>query len=128
MERNMRRMIRGEWKWVIGWLVVMGSGCAPHVSQDPGEKGKKVLSGYLSGVTKYDGIDENEAVLIAKSELLFRGDEKNYYFDRPHVEAVGENAWQVWFEPVNKTLQEALESQGAVVTIDRKNGAVKFEK
>lgn len=124
----MNRISRREREWVIYLLVVICGGCAPHISQDPGGKGKKVLSGYLSGVTKYDGIDENEAVLIAKSELLFRGDEKNYYFDRPHVEAVGENTWQVWFEPVNKTLQEALESRGAVVTIDRKTGAVKFEK
>lgn len=127
MEKKMSGMARREREWMICLLAAV-CGCAPHVSHGPGGKGKKVLSGYLSGVTKYDGIDENEAVLIAKSELFFRGDEKNYYFDRPHLEAVGENAWQVWFEPVNRTLQESFESRGAMVTIDRKTGTVKFEK
>jgi len=83
------------------------------------------MRSYLSGVVKYDGIDVREAVTLARSELIFRGDDKKFHIDEPHIEYVNEGNWGVRFYPINRTAAEARRNASVLVVINKKTGGAR---
>ena len=86
------------------------------------------MKGYFTKIIKYDGINEQEAVLLAQSQVRFQGDEKRYYIDHPEIVPYDEEHWFVRFPPVNKTLAQVGTNPALLVTIDKKTGAVRSQK
>ena len=87
----------------------------------------KVMHAYQFAVSKKDGITENEAKVIAQSEVIFRGFENEYYFTRPRLHSVNPDKWTVEFYPVTRTFREARIKPRVRVTIDKEDGQLKWE-
>lgn len=87
----------------------------------------KVMHAYQFAVSKGDGVDADEAKVIAQSEVIFRGYEQEYYFTRPRLHDTDPDKWTVEFYPVTKTFQEARVKPRVRVTIDKEDGKLKWE-
>ncbi|MCA9392683.1 MAG: hypothetical protein KC900_00645 [Candidatus Omnitrophica bacterium] len=87
----------------------------------------KVMHAYQFAVSKGDGVDEDEAKVIAQSEVIFRGYENDYYFTRPRLHDLDPGKWTVEFYPVTKTFREARVKPRVRVTIDKDDGKLKWE-
>lgn len=87
----------------------------------------KVMHAYQFSVSKKDGVNREEARIIAQSEVIFRGYENDYYFTRPRLYPDTADQWTVEFYPVTKTFQEARVKPRVRVTIDKDDGQLKWE-
>ena len=114
--------------WLSVFSIFIVCGCATTTSSGPRSSNKDIMDAYLSKIQKYDGINQDEAILLAQSQLIFHGTEKKYYLDKPEV--VWENAkhWGIKFYPINKTLAEASIHAPLVIDVDKKDGSVKWEQ
>jgi len=86
------------------------------------------MDAFLSGVQKSDGIDQSEAILLAQSQLIFRGADKKFYMDKPEVTQVDERHWVVRFYPINKTLAEVRTSTNVLIVVDKNNGNTRWQE
>lgn len=87
----------------------------------------KVMHAYQFSVSKKDGVNEEEAKVIAQSEVIFRGFENDYYFTRPRIHDVKPNKWTVEFYPITKTFREARVKPRVRVTVDKEDGHIKWD-
>ena len=85
----------------------------------------KIMKSYLA-VTKYDGIDDEEAVVLAQSELLFRNLEKRYQVAKPKITALTDHQVIVSFPGVNSQLETKL-PPGIQVLVGRASGKVTLQ-
>jgi len=81
------------------------------------------MKAYLTQIDKTDGIDQNEALLLAKSHLIFHGKETNYDLNKPTISSEPEN-WVLIFPPIHKTLGELLSSTELIIRVDKKDGRI----
>jgi len=109
-------------------LVLMIAGCAASSGPKIESSKKGVMDAFLSGVQKSDGIDQPEAILLAQSQLIFRGADKKFYLDRPEVALADERHWVVRFYPINKTLAEVSSSTNVLIVVDRNNGNTRWHE
>ncbi len=85
------------------------------------------MQAYLSGIEKFDGINEKEAILLAQSQLVFLGKESQYYKDNPQV-LEDQETWEIQFLPITRTLGEVLSTPVIFVFIDKKNGEILWQE
>jgi len=89
----------------------------------PQSKREATMRSYLAGVVRYDGINVREAVTLARSELIFRGYEKAFHVDDPHIEYVNADNWGVRFYPINHSAADVRKNASVLVVIDKENGS-----
>lgn len=82
------------------------------------------MKDYHSKVSRSDGIDADEAVVLAKSEMVFRGWDKTYHLSQPRIEAVDQEHWGIRFYPVNKTAKDVVRNPSVLVIIRKNDGQV----
>ncbi len=95
-------------------------------SERPQTKREALMRSFLSDVVKFDGIDQREAAIIAKSELMFRQEDERFYLDEPHFEAVDEDNWGIRFYPVNRSAAEARRNPSMLVVVNKETGRVRL--
>ena len=83
-----------------------------------------IMRGYFK-INKLDGINQKEALQLAKSEIIFRGHTGEYDMDRPQC-VEEKSLWKIKFDPINKTLGDWLKKRVLFVTVDKANGAVQW--
>ena len=91
-------------------------------------KDPQFLKSYFTQITKYDGIDEHEALLLAQSQLKFEGTANAYYIDHPEIISYDEEHWLVEFPPLSKTFAESRRSTSVIFIIDKVSGSVRHFK
>lgn len=99
-------------------------GCAMYGPESEDASDKTVMSSYLSDVSKYNGIDRKEAIILAQSELYFHELKDEYYVDRAFVRYENEDVFAISFPPVRMTLQDSFETEPIMFYVDKKNGKV----
>ena len=80
------------------------------------------MSSYLSKISKSDGIDQEEAILIAQSEIIFRGLQKKYYLDDPIYQGIDQHYWTIKFRPVTKTLSQTKTRYNIIIYVHQDDG------
>ena len=108
-------------------VLIFLTGCQHTQAASPTLKTSdpKFLKSYFTRVSKYDGIDESEARLLAQSQLKFEGRDSAYYIDHPQTIPYDEDHWLIEFPPVNKTFGEARHSSSIIFIIDKTSGSVR---
>ena len=114
-------------KYSVFILAVFLSACATRASQGPSAATQGIMKGYLSQVKKFDGINQREAILLAQSQLMFQGLDRDYYYNQPRVEEETAESFQVVFDPINRTLAEAQTNIPLEVFVSKKDGSVKLK-
>ena len=76
--------------FVVSIIFFLATGCAgspsPKERISPQTKdAQQLMKGYLFNVQKFDGINEEEAILLAKGEIIFRGEQNDYHLEHPEV-------------------------------------------
>lgn len=84
------------------------------------------MHAYQFKVEKLDGISESEAVVIAQSEVIFRGYEDEYYIMKPHLRKLDESTWAVEFYPVNKTFIDSISKPKLLITVSKSDGKLSW--
>ena len=79
----------------------------------------------MTQVRTYDGIDREEAVLLAQGELMFRGKQKQYRFDQPEILREDSDRWVLQFHPLVPTFSDRHKVPIMQVTVDKTNGKVR---
>lgn len=82
----------------------------------------KIMHAYQFKVSKRDGVDEDEAIIIAQSEIIFRGFEDDYYFTKPRLIMMDKESWGVEFYPISKTFREARTKPRIQISVNKANG------
>jgi len=113
---------------LAGTLTVIVSGCTTTATRKVESNKKGIMDAYLSGVKKSDGINQQEAVLLAQSQLIFRGDDKRFYIDKPEITLEDERSWRIRFYSLNKTWAEVSASSNVLILVDKKNGNTRWQK
>jgi hypothetical protein len=104
-------------------LLLGSCGCAPIAGPVNRDKKPQIMKDYLSQVDRSDGINQEEAVLLARSQLIFHGKDTRYDLNNPQVSSE-DRYWVLVFTPVNKTLGELLSSSELTMRIDKKDGRI----
>lgn len=86
----------------------------------------RIMHAYQFKVEKLDGISESEAVVIAQSEVIFRGYEDEYYIMKPHLRKLDESTWAVEFYPVNKTFIDSISKPKLLITVSKSDGKLSW--
>ncbi|MGE0267307.1 MAG: hypothetical protein AB7S78_02450 [Candidatus Omnitrophota bacterium] len=86
----------------------------------------KIMHAYQFKVEKIDGISESEAVVIAQSEVIFRGYETEYYLMKPNLKKLDESTWAVEFYPVNKTFIDSISKPKLLITVGKSDGKISW--
>ena len=84
------------------------------------------MKSYLSQVTKNDGIDQKEAILLAQSQVIFRGYAENYYLDKPLLVFDKVDRYGIKFFPRYKNLSEMRVYPKVLVVVQKKDGRIRF--
>lgn len=87
----------------------------------------KIMHAYQFTISKRDGIDQEEAKIIAQSEVIFRGYDTTYYFTRPRIYAESPEIWAVEFFPVSKTFRDARNNPRIRITINKADGQLTWD-
>ncbi len=87
-----------------------------------------LMDSYLSEVVKYDGIDKEEALILAKSQLFFQGRSQDFHLDKPQWIEGDEEYWQVSFVPVRRTLADVIAGTELIILIHKEDGEVIMEE
>ena len=110
-------------------FIFLISGCSSMANRTDFQLAKaELMKDYLTKVSKADGIDRAEAVLLAKSQFIFRGHDKNYHLDRPRIVLDNSEYWTVKFDPINKTLKEVITKPDVYILIDKQDGSTRWNE
>ncbi len=104
-------------------LMSVCSACQTTAQNNTSNKAS-IMKSYLSSVSKYNGIDEEEAILLAQSELIFRGLDNKYDLKNPHVTFENNSKWAIIFRPISKTFNEFTKRQSLLMMISKKSGEI----
>ncbi|MCA9401125.1 MAG: hypothetical protein KC713_05825 [Candidatus Omnitrophica bacterium] len=105
-------------------LFITGCSTASPLAALP-QKTPEIMASFFADVQKSDGINLQEAVLLAKSQIIFSGDEKRFYINYPKYYGENGQHYYILFYPINRTLIESLNSEELVLEIDKDNGSVR---
>lgn len=86
----------------------------------------KIMHAYQFKIEKFDGISQEEAVVIAQSEVIFRGYDKDYYFTKPNLKKLDDTSWAVEFYPVNKTFIDSISKPKLLITVGKTDGKLSW--
>lgn len=112
---------------ILCLLFLATQGCSTISSPSTSLSKEEIMQAYLSGIEKFDGINEKEAILLAQSQLVFLGKESQYYKDNPQV-LEDQETWEIQFLPITRTLGEVLSTPVIFVFIDKKNGEILWQE
>ena len=84
-----------------------------------------IMKSYLSGVNKADGVNKDEAILMAQSQIIFRGNDRRYNLNNPEIAFENDQSFGIKFISVKKFLS-SKEYPPVVIAIDKKDGRVRF--
>lgn len=110
----------------------------PHTASTPNERQARdtgpdmtadkfrIMHAYQFGIEKVDGISPEEAVVIAQSEVIFRGYDKEYYLTKPHLKKLDDSSWAVEFYPVNKTFIDSISKPKLLITVGKTDGKLSW--
>ena len=87
-----------------------------------------LMDSYLSRVVKFDGIDKEEALILARSQMFFQGRTRTFNLDKPQWLPDDDTYWVLSFESVRRTLADVIADKVIVIFIDKHNGAVIVEE
>lgn len=104
-------------------LCLSNVGCTTTAGPTPEGNKSQIMKDYLTHVDKSDGIDQDEALLLARSQIIFRGKDTRYDINKPLISSEDE-AWALTFSPINKTLGELLSAADLVIRVDKKDGRI----
>lgn len=108
---------------MIAFLYIVGlSGCVTLSSCKTTKQ--SIMKAYLTDVSKTDGINREESMLLAQSELIFRGYESTFDIGEPKNWGEDREHYTYLFLHIGLTLIEARPDQRMVVTVSKKNGEV----
>ena len=116
---------------IAGMMILLLSGCTTTKTlptKNPSLTRKEVMHNYLSNITKYDGIDRQEAITLAQSHLIFHGQENDYYFDIPQILFEDEEGWGIRFYPITQKGTGTTLTPSVLITVNKKDGRIRFEK
>ena len=103
-------------------------GCTTVSPQAAKVSKKDLAKNYLQGVNKFDGINQEEALVLAQNELLFHGYESSFDINHPQIFPRGDTNWEIRFLPFNKTMTEVLNNRTLAVLINKKDGQITVDK
>ena len=87
---------------------------------------KEIMQDYLSKVTIHDGVTQQEAILIAQSQVIFRGIEKNYHLENPQIVFEKEDSFGIKFYSKYKSLADRDLYPNILVVVQKKDGRTRF--
>ena len=93
---------------VILLMMPFLAGCLTTYHQKTVSVREHIMQDYLTDVKRNDGINAQEAVLLARSELVFRSLERQYNLKEPLLEDQDAEHYSVQFFSSNKTLGQML--------------------
>jgi len=103
-------------------------GCtSPHASKHTLNR-KKIMKAYLTDISQANGISREEAILIAKSQFIFRGHDRNYNLDRPQIVTEDAYHWAIKFDPINKTFKELINEPEVTIIITKGDGSTQWKE
>ena len=110
-----------------------GSSANPRVAQIESKQGteqtsEKIMHEYLYNIAKFDGITKEEAVVIAQSQLIFRGQDKQYALTKPQLVMEDNDKWEFRFVPTERTLADGAQRTPVLVDVDKGDGQADFKK
>ena len=115
-------------KYIPWILLICSAGCAGLQDTSESVSRKEMMRSYLLQVKKTDGINREEALLIAKSELYFRGLDKMYNLNQAPAVFEDDNRWAVSFTFHHKTFQQLISEPRTFILIEKKDGSVFLDK
>ena len=129
---SLKTMYPLPWSWsrwlFLSSVIAFLTGCAGLSSRSDRSLDRgKLMDAYLSQVAKYDGINREEAIVLAQSQVIFRGREREFVLEEPQVTSSPE-LWTVTFIPVNRTLVDILSRPEIKIHIRKANGEVIWQE
>ena len=115
-------MIRG---WFLFCVLLTGCASARLGSSFAQATPDGVMFKSMTQVRTFDGIDRQEAILLAQSELVFRGRQNDFRFDRPKVLREDSDRWIIRFQPLAKAPAESKPNPLMQISVDKSNGEVR---
>jgi hypothetical protein len=85
------------------------------------------MDAYLSEVVKFDGINQEEALILAQSQMFFQGRARDFDVDNPRW-LPDDSYWVLSFKSVRRTLADVIADKAIVIMIDKQSGAVFVEE
>lgn len=104
------------------------SGCSAARPPAPASRlSADLMDAYLLKVVKFDGIDQEEALILAQSQMFFQGRARDFDVDNPRW-LPDDTCWVLSFKSVRRTLADVLADKAIVIMVDKQNGAVTVEE
>ncbi len=104
------------------------SGCSAARPPAPASRlSADLMDAYLSKVVKFDGIDKEEALILARSQLFFQGRARDFDVDHPQWLS-DDTYWVLSFKAVRRTLADVIANRAIVIMVDKQNGTVIVEE
>ena len=118
---------------IVYFLAILGlmpalTGCISTQNKHAMTAKEQIMSDYLSQIERNDGINRQEAVLLARSELIFRGYDKQYSLSRPLIEHYDEENYLIQFFSSNKTLGQMIVGAAVSILVNKTTGDVYLEE
>ena len=111
------------------WILVMPllfCGCTGTIEERPVADKNEIMKAYFSKVSRHDGVNIKEAVLLAQSELIFHNYEKEYHIDKPQLEFVSREFYGIRFFPFSRNSGDAKIRPSILVVVGRSDGSVRW--
>ena len=107
----------------------LACGCSATVAPGPSSRLRAdLMDSYLSGVVRFDGIDREEALILAQSQMVFRGRNHEFDLNTPQWFPDDETYWVLSFKSVRRTLADVIAKKAVVIFVDKRNGTVIVEE
>jgi len=113
---------------ILLFYAVFVAGCSAARPPAPASRlSSDLMDAYLSKVVKFDGIDQEEALILAKSQLFFQGRARDFDVDHPQW-LPDDTCWVLSFKAVRRTLADVIADKAIVIMVDKQNGTVIVEE
>jgi len=104
-------------------ISIILAGCSTTVKNNKdGFNPKAITKSYLTTIQKADGINKEEALLLAQNELIFRGYDRSFAVNKPEIFFDDSQVWGIRFFSSNKTMADMLSGRVVDVFIRKDDG------
>ncbi len=102
------------------------TGCVVTTKTRTPVTSQSIMKDYLSQVNTHDGVNRKEAILLAQSQVVFRGYDQHYYLDRPKLAFEKPDRYGIKFYPRHKTMNVNEQYPTILVVIKKSDGEARF--